>query len=67
MTLKYKRWFHRLKQKIGSSEQRKQNRGFTLPTLIPNDGREHTQEKLELMGISVVCDIRAENRLSTEE
>ncbi len=45
MTLKYKRWFHRLKQKIGSSEQRKQNRGFTLPTLIPNDGREHTHTR----------------------
>ncbi len=67
MTLKYKRWFQRLKQKIGSSEQRKQNRKFTLPTFIPNDGREHTLEDLELMGIPVVCDIRAEDRLPTEE
>ncbi|HBN6205653.1 TPA: hypothetical protein L3M66_004293 [Vibrio parahaemolyticus] len=61
MTLKYKRWFQRLKQKIGSSVQQKQNRGFTLPTLIPNDGREHTREELEFMGIPVVSDIKAEN------
>lgn len=58
MTFKCKRWFQHLKQKIGSSEQRKQNRRFTLPTLILNDGRKHTQEELEL---PVVCDIRAEN------
>ncbi len=61
MTFKCKQWFQHLKQKIGSSEQRKQNRKFTLPTFIPNDGRKYTQEELELMAIPVVCDIRAEN------
>ncbi len=61
MTLKYKQWFQRLKQKIGSGVQQKQKRVFTLPLLIPNDRREHTREELELMGIPVVCDIKAEN------